>query len=231
MTLMQLRVNEKQISRKDLAKKSGLSPAYIRDLEQGHRKLHGASGETLEKLAIALDVTIEELLTCSVEMTLYGSIDETDVEIFETWFPDEKKADDYSVDDWERLTRMERKHHHLYTVKATGLFYLEDGEWVPDPDDAATAEYDAEPWYFDSARKDSYRIEHDRLNLTVIINDEERVHFDLDGLVVEGYEDAAEFAEDDLDMIETQLGRKVSGAKERDALRSDLRDFYEDLIK
>ena len=51
--------SEKGIMQKDLAIKVGVSSPYLHDLENGAR---GAKPETLEKIAAALDVTVDDLL-------------------------------------------------------------------------------------------------------------------------------------------------------------------------
>lgn len=61
LTLKKIRIN-KGISQSDLANQSGVSLRTIQEYEQGRKSLNKASGETLYKLAKALNCNIEDLL-------------------------------------------------------------------------------------------------------------------------------------------------------------------------
>lgn len=61
MELQQLR-EEKKLTRKELAERTGISFRSIQDYEQGHKDLASAKGSSLYKLSLALGCTVEDLI-------------------------------------------------------------------------------------------------------------------------------------------------------------------------
>ena len=61
MSLQSIR-EQKGMTRRELAQRSGVNFRSIQDYEQGHKRLSSAGGDTLLRLAAALGCQIEELL-------------------------------------------------------------------------------------------------------------------------------------------------------------------------
>ena len=61
MGLREIRKN-RNLTQKELARRSGVNFRSLQDYEQGHKKLSSASGDTLLRLSTVLGCTIEDLL-------------------------------------------------------------------------------------------------------------------------------------------------------------------------
>lgn len=61
MVLQTLR-EKSNLSRRELSKLSGISFRSLQDYEQGHKNIAGMKADTLYRLSIALDCTMEELV-------------------------------------------------------------------------------------------------------------------------------------------------------------------------
>lgn len=65
MTLKELR-EQKGLTRKEVAQKSGINFRTLQDYEQGHKNITSAKGETLYRLGLALGCSVDELLDIQV---------------------------------------------------------------------------------------------------------------------------------------------------------------------
>lgn len=61
MTLKELR-EQKGLTRKEVAQKSGINLHTLQDYEQGHKNITSAKGETLYRRGLALGCSVDELL-------------------------------------------------------------------------------------------------------------------------------------------------------------------------
>lgn len=66
MTIQQI-LREKNLSRYQLSKISGIPWSTLTDICSGRTRLARCSGETLSKLSAALDIPMEQLMTMTVE--------------------------------------------------------------------------------------------------------------------------------------------------------------------
>ena len=67
MGLRELR-EERKISRKELAERSGVNLRSIQDYEQGHKKLTSAKSETVYRLSLSLGCRVDELLEIDIDL-------------------------------------------------------------------------------------------------------------------------------------------------------------------
>ncbi len=115
MTISQL-LQEKGCSRYRLSKESKVAWATLSDLCSGKTKLERCSGTTLSKLAGALGVTIEELLSLEVEsdMDLDGKPENR--EYLETGLPEslQKALDEYVQGEKEQVLHLDCLWGELY---------------------------------------------------------------------------------------------------------------------
>lgn len=80
MSLQSIR-EQRGMTRRELAQRSGVNFRSIQDYEQGHKRLSSASGETLLRLASALGCQIEELLWEATDAESSELLPENDIAI------------------------------------------------------------------------------------------------------------------------------------------------------
>lgn len=55
------------LTRREVAERSGINIRSLQDYEQGHKEIKSAKGETLYRLSMVLNCTMEELIESSVD--------------------------------------------------------------------------------------------------------------------------------------------------------------------
>lgn len=64
------------LTRREVAERSGINIRSLQDYEQGHKEIKSAKGETLYRLSMVLNCTMEELIESSVDQVKQKEIPE-----------------------------------------------------------------------------------------------------------------------------------------------------------
>lgn len=117
MTIQQL-LREKNVSRYQLSKKSGVPWATLSDICSGKTTLSRCSAGTLVKLASALDVPMEQFITLSVEKKQTSSGKPTDKTYLEKNLPAslEKALREYIQGEKDKVSYMDCLWGELYSA-------------------------------------------------------------------------------------------------------------------
>lgn len=147
MGLKELR-EEKGLSRRELAERSGVNLRSIQDYEQGHKKISSAKSETVYRLSLSLGCSVDELL--EIELISQKSVEKKSKERLQKYHNSLQNMKQKI----EEQTIYSEKYHiygkWIVNGKNCFLGFMYDGEFIQIPFQAVFSEKTM-PWLLDAA--------------------------------------------------------------------------------